>query len=178
MAQTMVPQLSYMYGNQPGVDPSYTVVNGKVVTPDDAASASSAVGDEWGNTDTDYLTKRIQQEYQKYGKTATDADVQNWLGYMQKPDVIGTGETIQGWDPYWQMRMGYGIQGKDYEAQFKKPAVQPGAMTLGGYGSAGGIQQLAPTDLDTYNTLQNKLVSILGGQGTFDRQALLSMLTK
>lgn len=177
MAQTLIPELSYMYGNQKGVDPSYTVVDGKVVTPPDE-KANAAVGDEWGNTDTDYLTKRIQQEYQKYGKTATDADVQNWLGYMQKPDDIGDGSTIQGWDPYWQMRMGYGIQGKDYEAQFKKPAVQPGAMTLGGYGSAGGITQLAPTDLDTYNALQDKLAQILGGYGVFDRNALLAQLTK
>jgi hypothetical protein len=164
-----------MYGHQLGVDPSYTVVDGKQVTP--PSDASTDVGDEWGNTDTDYLTKRIKQEYQKYGKTATDADVQNWLGYMQKPDEIGNGQTIQGWDPYWQMRMGYGIQGKDYEAQFKKPSVQPNSL-FRGFGNAGGITQLVPTDLDTYNTLQQRIMDLLGGSETFDKQALLAQMTK
>ena len=46
----------------------------------------------------------------------------------------------------------------------------------GGPSAFQGIQSLAPTDTDFYNTLQQKLVQILGGSQAVEREQLLKMM--
>lgn len=41
-----------------------------------------------------------------------------------------------------------------------------------------GIQSLMPTDMGTYDTLQRRLVEILGGQQAFDRNALIDQMSR
>lgn len=57
------------------------------------------------------------------------------------------------------------------------PAAGPQG-TSGSYTGALGINGLVPTDTGFYNTLQQKIADILGGNQVFDRDALIQQLTQ
>lgn len=105
-----------MHGNQPGVptatggtmsvatDPSKMGAE-RFTTTDGPPAASMAPGGGVGSTDEAYLRDRVRGVFAEYGRMPREDEYQQWLKYMQTPDVDGTGRRLLGWDPYWESRL-------------------------------------------------------------------------
>lgn len=176
-------QETYWTGPQP--DPSYTLVGNQWANPNTYVNGVQ-VGDangpvapaafdpnQWGNQDPAYINQLLDYIWQQNGQAplaANDPQRAYWISKLQTPDVNGANQQLLGNDPYWQMRMGYGARGEDYEAQFQPAPVTATPTTTatptGGGGSAVVQQTLAqaPSAAD----IMSRLNAILDAGGQFN----------
>lgn len=84
------------------------------------------------------LDPYIRSEFQKWGYTPSDAEMDQWRGYLRRPDQTGSGEYLLGPNPYWAMRIGYHARGEDYGTPDNKPyaGMNFGPLASGGAASA------------------------------------------
>lgn len=100
------------------------------------AQTQQPQGDQFGSTDPEYLRGAIIAEFAKHGYTPNEDEIQQWLRYTTTPTGQG-GRELLGWDPYWQMRIGYHARGEDYGAQFGPPPTAAGPAPMESQGAAG-----------------------------------------
>ncbi len=110
-------------------------------------------------------------------------------GLMDKLNALGLGSfsansdklSVANGDPRFQgmntwdsIRDQEGNAGWQFGVDSNLDSAPRGAPGMGAGG--GGLASLAPTDMGTYNALQDKLKQILGGDQAFDRDALLRLM--
>lgn len=57
------------------------------------------------NLDPAYLEGQVRQSAQKAGRSLSDADVKQWVGYASTPTEYSDHQWRVGWNPYWEARM-------------------------------------------------------------------------
>lgn len=139
-----------------------------------------------------YLIGRTVSNFDpRKGVTPEVLDALNSLGIGQ---FSGSGDKVQivNGDPRFE-----GVNSIDLVRGFKDPngtggwqfgaeggpASAPAAPAAGGMGMAApssfeGIQSLMPTDTNFYNTLQERLKQLLGGNAALDRNALIAQMSR
>ncbi len=133
-------------GNRLVVDGREYVINSvsdlNTVPGPAGAQGGASAPNQYGATDEAYLREQIARVFAEYGRTPREDEYQQWLRYMQTPDVDGTGRALLGWDPYWESRLRMHATGDYYGNGTTPDAVGGGQLAAR---AAAGLGGPAPT---------------------------------